>query len=180
MRQCCGSCAVPCAAARPRRCLPLLGITLDATWKLCSQAEAGARTSPQVAEKAAPTLYRTRLRQAAARAIQLWPAILSTALRSHSYSRQSVRASTLLQGHGPSASSAKPLGVCCEHFGSLLCRRLPTHPEGASKAHTVLPLVNVQHQDTSCGILRPPSQGVRHSTVQCRLYCDCLCSINAC
>lgn len=59
-----------------------------------------ARTSPQVAEKAAPTLYSTRLRQAAARAMQLSPAIRSTALASHLYSRHSVLATTFLHGHG--------------------------------------------------------------------------------
>ena len=61
------------------------------------KARADELTSPQVAEKAAPTLYSTMLRQAAASATQLSPAIFFTARKSHSYSRQSVCASTFLQ-----------------------------------------------------------------------------------
>ena len=57
---------------------------------------AGALTSSQVLEKAAPTAYSTKLRQAAASAAQAGLAIFSTASKSHLYSRQSVVATTFL------------------------------------------------------------------------------------
>ncbi len=83
-KQCCTSSAMQCQAMLHHGTVP-------------GKAHAEGLTSPQVAEKAAPTLYSTKLRQAAARATQLSPAILFTARKSHSYNRQSVCASTFLQ-----------------------------------------------------------------------------------